>query len=71
MREHALQSFQTEIQRKLPTQDSKYARAFLDIQILIPIFWRLLKKPIGSTFWRRIDLHLRGFMKNEIDSHVP
>ena len=55
----------------IPTQDSKWTRTFLHVQILIPIFLRLLKKPIRSTFWRRIALHLRGFIKNEIDSRVP
>ena len=58
------------IQQNIPTQDSKSTRTFLHVLIPIPIFWRLLQKPIGSTFWKRIDLHLpvRGFMKNEIDS---
>ena len=47
------------------------SRTFSYVQIPIPIFWRLLKKPIWSTFWRRIALHLRGFTKIRIDSRVP
>ena len=43
----------------------------LHIQIPIPKIWRLLKKPIGLTFWRRIALHLWGFIKITVDSHVP
>ena len=34
------------------------------------IFWQLLKKPIGSTFWRRKALHLWDFMTIRIDTRV-
>ena len=46
-------------------------RTFSHVQIPSPIFWRLLKKPIGSTFWRMIALDLWGFMKIKIDSRAP
>ena len=58
------------MQQNITTQDSKSTRTYLHIQIPIPIFWRLLKKLIRSTFWRRIAVHLRGFMKNKVDSRV-
>ena len=67
-----LESFRTKNNAEKPsTQDSKSTRTCLHVQIPIRIFWQLLKKPIGSTFWRRIALHLRGFTKNEIDSRLP
>ena len=47
-----------------------FTRTFSHVQTPIPVFWLLLKKPIGSTFWKGIALHLRGFMTIKIDSCV-
>ena len=60
-------------QANIPTQDCFYVYGmFSHVQIPIPIFWRLLNKPIGSKFGRRIALHpLQGFMKIKIGSRVP
>ena len=45
-------------------------RTFLHVQIPIPIFWRLLKKPMWSTFWRRIALRWWGLAHVDINMYM-
>ena len=52
--------------RKTLSRQEHFAHTNFDTNILATV-----EKPIRSTFCRRIALHLRGFMKNEIDSCVP
>ena len=71
-RELSLESFRTKnysakhTYARLLVYENVFARTNSHSNILTTV-----EKPIGSTSWRRIDLHLRGFMKNEIDSRLP
>ena len=72
MRELALESFRTSnysakhTYARLQVYENVFARTNSDSKILATV-----EKADRVFFWRWIALHLLGFMKNEIDSHVP
>jgi len=69
-REHTLESFENYSAKhtyaKLQVYENVFPRTNSDSNILATV-----EKADRVDFWRRIALHLRGFMKNEIDSRVP